>query len=248
MEQWQLRGAESIFTNWNYSPTKIEDSVYGAHNQDGWLHLQTRQITRLGRIKSDFFQRGCANIYQHMTIILGGINGRLSAGHGGVHHECCMGGQLGSAAHPSLLLQHKCPPFSTICKRKASATSINATLPASSLCEGHFIGQKHASTSAECLEIAATRSLLFIPSALSAFHKHILAPSRWIHLQRRIEGRGGCSDWNSTQLGGIKSLLTAEKSRLIHRSLQEDFRWEESSLFRRLFLCACFFFLTMERE
>lgn len=113
-----------------------------------------------------------------MTIILGGINGRLSAGHGGVQRECCMGGQHGAAAHPSLLLQHKCPPFPTICKGEALATSISATLPAPSLCEGHFIGQKHASTSAECLEIAATRSLLFIPSALSAFHMHILARSQ----------------------------------------------------------------------
>lgn len=89
-----------------------------------------------------------------------------------------LGGQLGSAAHLSLLVQHKCPPSSTICKREACATSNDATLPASSICEGHCNGQKHPSTSAECLEMAATRSLLFIPSARSAFHKHVLAPSQ----------------------------------------------------------------------
>lgn len=86
------------------------------------------------------------------------------------------------------------------------------------------------------------QSVIHPVCALCLSQTHSRSLSRWIHLQRRIGGQGGCSDWNSTQIGGINSLLTAEKSRLIHRSLQEDFRWEESSLFRRLFLCACVFF------
>lgn len=86
------------------------------------------------------------------------------------------------------------------------------------------------------------QSVIHLLCALCLSQTHSRSLSRWIHLQRRRGGQGGCSDWNSTQIGGIKSRLTAEKSRLIHRSLQEDFRWEESSLFRRLFLCVWLFF------
>lgn len=164
-----------------------------------------------------------------MAIIWPGINGRLSEGHGGVHQACGMGGQLGSAAHPSLLLQHKRPPFATMCKNRSPRHQPVVT---PLLCllqpfvEGALSGRskrQHPQNVWRSQRRAVCYSSL---CALALLHKHILALSlsRWIHLQYRIGGQGGCSDWNSTQGAGIKSLLTAEKSRLIHRSLQEDFR------------------------
>lgn len=45
--RWQLQGA--LQTPTAHLPQLSSDCE--AHHQDGWLHLQTRQITRLGRIK-----------------------------------------------------------------------------------------------------------------------------------------------------------------------------------------------------
>lgn len=118
-----------------------------------------------------------------MAIIWPGINGRLSEGHGGVHQACCMGGQLGSAAHPSLLLQHKRPPFSTMCKNRSPKHQPVVT---PLLCllqpfvEGALSGRnerQHPQNVWRSQRRAVCYSSL-CALALSLFHKHILALSQ----------------------------------------------------------------------
>lgn len=53
------------------------------------------------------------------------------------------------------------PLFPHNAKKKNPLPLVSTILPASSPCEGHFTEQEYAS--AECLEMVATRSLLFIP-------------------------------------------------------------------------------------
>lgn len=187
-----------------------------------------------------------------MAIIWPGINGRLSEGHGGVHQACCMGGQLGSAAHPSLLLQHKRPPFSTMCKNR---TPKHQPVVTPLLCllqpfvEGALSGRskrQHPQNVWRSQRRAVCYSSL-CALALSLSQTHSRSLSRWIHLQCRIGGQGGCSDWNSTQIVEIKTLLTAEKSRLIHRSLQEDFRWVVVAISPSVCVCVWVFSYYGER-
>lgn len=184
-----------------------------------------------------------------MAIILDGINGRVSAGHGGVHHEYRYRwpARLCSASISPAATQ--VPPFSHNMQKK----SLSHEYQRHSACFIPLWRALHRTeTRVNIHRLSGDRSdaqsVIHPLCALCLPQTHSRFLSRWIHLQRRMRGQGGCSDWNPTQTGGIKSLLTAEKSRLIHRSLQEDFRWQESSLFRRLFLCACMVFFLLWGE
>lgn len=183
-----------------------------------------------------------------MAIILGGINERLSAGHGGVYHECWVASSALQRIH--LPCCNTSAPLSSHNMQKKSLSHEYQRRSAGfiPLWRALYRTETRVNIRKMSGDRSDAQSVIHLLCALCLSQTHSRSLSRWIHLQRRRGGQGGCSDWNSTQIGGIKSRLTAEKSRLIHRSLQEDFRWEESSLFRRLFLCVWLFFRTIERE
>lgn len=228
--------------------TTTEHSDCGARNQDGWLHLQTRLITRLEHIKSDFFfLPGMCNQIRTYDNYFGW--NQLEAVCGPQRRVLRV--QLGSAAHPSLLLQHKWSTISTLCKKKKKSTSTNHSVCLIPLWRTLY----RAGIRVNIRRMSGDRS-----DAQSVIHPSLcslspLSPTNTFSLSLKMNSspaqKRGTRRMQRlkfyTDRENKKGLLTAEKSRLIHRSLQEDFRWGVVAISPSVCVCVGFFSYYGER-
>lgn len=117
-----------------------------------------------------------------------------------------------------------------------------------SLCFYRFWEQSHPSntrtyicriTRGDTGLVAGRHNVLFICSALSFTRDEFIS-------QRKIGGRGGCTNWNATQERWEKKRAYRRNIRLIHRRFQRDFGAGSRRYFSTL--CECFFFALRENS